>query len=229
MTASIGKPETDATRTGFMRAAAAAAVALCGLLLAPPLAQAQVGSDRYSSIVVDARTGQVLEAENPDAERHPASLTKMMTLYMAFEALRDRRISLGDQMQVSAHAASMEPSKLGLPAGSILTVEQAILGLVTLSANDAASVLGEYLGGDEDRFAQMMTLRAHAMGMAHTTFRNASGLPEPDSHRFSERLQLLQHAELRLPPARHPQSRHHAADLSRSGRVQDGLYQGIRP
>ena len=202
MTASIGEPDSDGTRAVSRRprGVAAAALALAGVFVVAPGARAQVGSDRYSSIVVDARTGQVLEAEDPDAERHPASLTKMMTLYMAFEALRDRRISLGDLMPVSAHAASMEPTKLSVPPGSFLTVEQAILGLVTLSANDAASVLGEYLGGDEDRFAQMMTLRAHAMGMAHTTFRNGlrparprsmehGGRPghsrAPDPHRLS--------------------------------------------
>ncbi len=173
------------------RLIAAAAVTLAGLALATPGAQAQVGSDRYSSIVIDARTGQVLEAENPDAERHPASLTKMMTLYMTFEALRDRRIALGDLVPVSAHAASMEPSKLGLVPGTQMTVEQAILGLVTLSANDAASALGEFLGGDEDRFAQMMTLRARALGMAHTTFRNASGLPDPDQWTTAADLAVL--------------------------------------
>jgi D-alanyl-D-alanine carboxypeptidase len=173
------------------RAGRIAATALFGLLLAAPVARAQVGSDRYSSIVVDARTGQVLEAENPDAERHPASLTKMMTLYMTFEALRDRRIALGDLVPVSAHAASMEPSKLGLVTGTMLTVEQAILGLVTMSANDAAAALGEFLGGDEDRFAQMMTLRARALGMAHTTFRNASGLPDPDQWTTAQDLAIL--------------------------------------
>jgi D-alanyl-D-alanine carboxypeptidase len=172
-------------------AAAGAALAVAGLVAAPSAARAQVGSDRYSSIVVDARTGQVLEAENPDAERHPASLTKMMTLYMTFEALRDRRIALGDLVPVSAHAASMEPTKLGLVPGTALTVEQAILGLVTLSANDAAAALGELLGGDEDRFAQMMTLRARALGMSHTTFRNASGLPDPDQWTSASDLAIL--------------------------------------
>jgi len=171
---------TRGRRVTLSRTALGAALAGATIVGLAPAAHAQIGSDRYSSIVVEARTGQVLEAENPDAERHPASLTKMMTLYMAFEALRDRRIALGDLIPVSAHAASMEPSKLGLVPGTQLTVEQAILGLVTLSANDAAAALGEYLGGDEDRFAQMMTLRAHALGMAHTTFRNASGLPDPD-------------------------------------------------
>ncbi len=141
---------------------------------------AQIGSDRYSSIVVDARTGRELSSVNADELRHPASLTKMMTLYMTFEALRDRRISLGTMVPVSPHAASMEPSKLGLMPTTKLTVEQAILGLVTKSANDAASALGELLGGQEDSFAQIMTLRARALGMTRTTFRNASGLPDPD-------------------------------------------------
>jgi D-alanyl-D-alanine carboxypeptidase len=180
MTAPIGRADSDGSKTGGRRRGLTAAAALLTVLLAPAAAWAQVGSDRYSSIVIDARSGQVLEAENPDAERHPASLTKMMTLYMTFEALRDRRITLDELVPVSAHAASMEPTKLGLVPGTSLTVEQAILGLVTLSANDAAAALGEFLGGDEDRFAQMMTLRARALGMSHTTFRNASGLPDPD-------------------------------------------------
>ena len=159
---------------------------LRALLLAVPAAAvatpacAQIGSDRYSSIIVDAATGRVLEAANPNAPRHPASLAKLMTLYMTFEALRDRRIGLDTLVPVSAYAASMEPTKLGLVPGTRLSVREAILGLVTKSANDAACALGELLGGSEDRFAQMMTLRARALGMNHTTFTNASGLPDPD-------------------------------------------------
>ena len=143
-----------------------------------PSAHAQIGSDRYSSIVIDEASGNVLSAANPDELRFPASLTKMMTLYMLFEAVRDHRVSLDQYVPISETAASMAPTKLGLVPGSIITVEQCILGLVTKSANDAASALGELLGGDEERFAEMMTLRAHALGMAHTTFRNASGLPD---------------------------------------------------
>ena len=139
---------------------------------------AQVGSDRYASIVVDAASGDVLSAANADEYRFPASLTKMMTLYMLFEALRDRRLSLTQPVPVSPWAASMSPSKLGLLPGTLITVEQAVLGLVTKSANDAAAALGELMGGDEERFAQMMTLRARALGMTRTTFRNASGLPD---------------------------------------------------
>lgn len=176
---------TALQRIVFLRSAASRLAVLVSSCLAvvvasPQAANAQVGSARYSSIIVDAATGDVLEAANPDAPRYPASLTKMMTLYMAFEALRDRRIQLGTLVPVSAHAASMEPSKLGLMPGTRLTVDQAILGLVTKSANDAAAALGELLGGSEDRFAQMMTLRARALGMTRTTFMNASGLPDLD-------------------------------------------------
>src|SRR5277367_3519027 len=168
------------------------AVAALTLLIAlPSIAHAQIGSERYSSIVVDVASGTVLEQANPDAMRYPASLTKLMTLYMVFEALRDRRISLDDLVPVSAHAAEMEPSKLGLVPGTRMTVQQAILGLVTKSANDAAAALGELLGGSEDRFAQMMTLRARAMGMAHSTFANASGLPDDRQMTTARDLALL--------------------------------------
>jgi D-alanyl-D-alanine carboxypeptidase len=166
------------------------AVLVCSLVGANA-AHAQVGSERYASIVVDASTGNVLEAANPDAPRHPASLAKLMTLYMAFEALRDRRITEDELVPVSAHAASMEPSKLGLLPGMRLTVQEAILALVTKSANDAASALGEMLGGSEDRFAEMMTLRARALGMNHTTFTNASGLPDPNQWTSARDLAIL--------------------------------------
>jgi D-alanyl-D-alanine carboxypeptidase len=178
-----------APRSGFAGFTLFLLAAILALGTVP--ARAQLGSDRYSSIVVDAATGRVLSAVNPDALRHPASLTKMMTLYMVFEALRDRRISLGEQVPVSAHAASMEPTKLGLVPGTRITVQEAILGIVTKSANDAAVALGELLGGGEDRFAEMMTLRARALGMTHTEFRNASGLPNPDQWSTARDLALL--------------------------------------
>jgi D-alanyl-D-alanine carboxypeptidase len=146
--------------------------------LATGSAYAQVGSARYSAIIVDAGTGKIIMGVNQDELRFPASLTKLMTIYMTFEALRDRRIQLTQYVPVSPWAAEQPPSKLGLQPGEALTVEQAILGLVTRSANDAASALGEFLGGSEDRFAQMMTLRARALGMSRTSFRNASGLPD---------------------------------------------------
>lgn len=152
---------------------------------------AQVGSARYSAIVIDAATGRVLMGINQDALRFPASLTKLMTLYMTFEALRDRRIQLNQYMTVSYSAAAMPPTKLGLQPGEALTVQDAILGLVTKSANDAAAALGEFLGGSEDRFAQMMTLRARALGMTRTSFRNASGLPDPNQWTTARDLAIL--------------------------------------
>jgi D-alanyl-D-alanine carboxypeptidase len=172
----------NARRNGslFARALAVALLLAGAALIVSQPARAQVGTARYSSIVVDAHSGNVLEADSPDALRQPASLAKLMTLYLTFEALRDRRITLDTLVPVSAHAASMEPTKLGLQPGEALTVEEAILGLVTRSANDAASALGELLGGSEDRFAQIMTLRARALGMDQTVFANASGLPAPD-------------------------------------------------
>ena len=154
-------------------------------------AQAQIGSARYSSIVVDATSGEVLNEVNADQPRHPASLTKMASLYLTFEALRDRRISLDQAVPVSPHAASVEPTKLGLLPGTRLTVEQAILALVTKSANDAAAALGELLGGSEDRFAQMMTLRARALGIGHSTFMNASGLPNMEQWTTARDLAIL--------------------------------------
>jgi D-alanyl-D-alanine carboxypeptidase len=172
----------------------AAALLLCAIpWLQPHAAQAQIGSARYSSIVVDQATGRVMEQANADALRYPASLTKLMTLYMTFEALRDHRITLTQAVPVSAHAASMEPTKLGLVPGSRFTVGDAILGIVTKSANDAACALGELLGGDEDRFSQMMTLRARALGMTQSTFRNASGLPDRQQMTTARDLALLAH------------------------------------
>ncbi len=171
--------------------AASLALALVGVTGASRPAAAQIGSERYASIVVDAGTGAVLEEVNPDAARHPASLAKLMTLYLTFEALRDRRMTLDDEVPVSEHAAQMEPTKLGLMPDTRITVQQAIMGLVTRSANDAAAALGEMLGGSEERFAQLMTLRARALGMRSSTFTNASGLPDPDAWTTARDLALL--------------------------------------
>jgi D-alanyl-D-alanine carboxypeptidase len=156
----------------------------------PIAAHAQYRGE-ISSIVLDANTGAVLQQDAPTLQRFPASLTKLMTLYMVFEALRDRRITIDQAVPVSEFAAGVEPSKLGLLPGTYITVEQAILALVTKSANDAATALGEMLGGDEQRFGQMMTLRARGLGMSQTTFRNASGLPDPDQMTTAGDLALL--------------------------------------
>ena len=167
------------------------ALAMTAILAPLASARAQVGSARYSAIVLEAATGRIIYGVNQDDPRFPASLTKLMTLYMTFEALRDRRIQLNQYVPISATAASMPPSKLGLQPGDPLTVEQAILALVTKSANDAASAMGEFLGGSEDRFAQMMTLRARALGMSRSSFRNASGLPDSDQWTTARDLSTL--------------------------------------
>jgi D-alanyl-D-alanine carboxypeptidase len=134
----------------------------------------------YASIVVDGNSGAVLQATNADATRHPASLTKMMTLYMLFERLEAGKIKLGSELPVSEHAAAQAPSKLGLKPGETIKVETAIRAIVTKSANDVAVIVGEALGGDEPSFARMMTAKAHALGMKRTTYRNASGLPNDE-------------------------------------------------
>lgn len=134
---------------------------------------------KYAGYVVDVNTGDVLYAANADARRYPASLTKMMTLYLTFQGLDAGRFSKSTRIPVSAHAASEPPSKLGLRAGSTITVEDAMHALVTKSANDAATALGEFLGGSEAGFAKLATNKARALGMQSTTFRNAHGLPDP--------------------------------------------------
>ena len=149
------------------------------LLASAPAAQAQSGDERYSAIVMDANNGKVLFSKNGDERRYPASLTKMMTLYLLFDALESGRVTLSTPMKVSAYASARPPSKLGLKPGSTISVEEGILGLVTRSANDAAVVIGEFLGGTESQFAEMMTSKAHRLGMTRTTFRNANGLPNP--------------------------------------------------
>ena len=131
-----------------------------------------------SSIVVDGNTGLTLEASKPNALRHPASLTKIMTLYLLFERIEQRTIGLDTQLRVSENAASQAPTKLGLKAGQTIAVEDAIKAMVTKSANDVAVTVAENLGGDEGEFAKLMTHKAHALGMSHTTYVNASGLPD---------------------------------------------------
>lgn len=133
---------------------------------------------RYADIVVDANTGDVLHSTNADAIRHPASLTKIMTLYLLFERLEAGRTRLDTQMEVSAHAASQAPTKLGLRPGQTLMVEDAIKALITKSANDASVVVAEHLAGSEDEFARMMTRKARSLRMSRTVYKNANGLPD---------------------------------------------------
>jgi D-alanyl-D-alanine carboxypeptidase len=137
-------------------------------------------SPQFSSIIVDANSGATLSANSPDGIRHPASLTKIMTLYLLFERLEAGKMKLDTEMAVSEHASEQAPTKLGLRPGQTIKVEDAIKGLVTRSANDAAVVIAEAIAGNEDDFAKMMTRQARAIGMSHTTYRNASGLPNDE-------------------------------------------------
>ena len=134
----------------------------------------------YAAIVVDGNSGEVLHAASPDAPRHPASITKIMTLYLLFEQMEAGKLKLDTPMPVSAEAAAQAPTKLGVRPGQSITVEEAIGGLVTKSANDAAVVIAEAIGGDQETFAKMMTRKAHALGMNNTLYRNANGLPDDE-------------------------------------------------
>src|ERR1700712_4208335 len=137
-------------------------------------------SPQFSSIIVDGNSGEVLTSNNPDGSRHPASLTKIMTLYLLFERLDSGKMKLDTEMAVSEHASEQAPTKLGLRPGNTIPVEDAIKGLVTRSANDAAVVIAEAIAGDEDDFAKLMTRKARSLGMTRTVYRNASGLPDND-------------------------------------------------
>lgn len=145
------------------------------LLLSSPAAHA---NPKYAAIVIDADTHQVLHEANADARRHPASLTKMMTLYMAFEAIEQGRLRLNTRMRVSERAASMPPTNISLTPGETISVEEAIRALIVRSANDVAVVLAEQLSKTEWQFAVAMTNTARKLGMSNTVFRNASGLPD---------------------------------------------------
>ncbi len=134
----------------------------------------------YADIVVDVNSGRILRSKNADALRHPASLTKIMTLYLLFERIEAGRITLRSSLPVSEHASIQAPSKLGLKPGQSIVVEDAIKALVTKSANDVAVVVSEAIGGTESKFAAMMTAKARELGMKRTVYRNASGLPDQD-------------------------------------------------
>jgi len=149
-----------------------ALVLMITILVAPPPAQA-----KYASLVIDAQSGEVLHEINADTRNYPASLTKMMTLYMVFEALEEGRLRMDDRIMMSKRAARQPPSKLGIKIGQTLSVENAINALAIKSANDVAAAVAEHLGGSERQFALLMTAKARDLGMKSTTFRNASGLP----------------------------------------------------
>jgi D-alanyl-D-alanine carboxypeptidase len=157
------------------------------------LVQAEVGAGNplYSAVVVDVNSGRTLYESAADGLRHPASITKVMTLYMLFEQLEAGRLTLNSPLPVSAYAAAQAPTKLGLHTGDTLRVEDAINGMVTRSANDAAVAVAEALGGSEANFAAMMTRKARSLGMTRTVYRNASGLPDPGQITTARDLAIL--------------------------------------
>jgi D-alanyl-D-alanine carboxypeptidase len=159
---------------------------------------------RGASLVVDAGTGRTLQATHADTPHKPASLTKMMTLYLLFDQLERGKMTMSTRMRVSKRAASMPPTKLGLPPGSRITVREAILALVTKSANDVAVVVAEAISGSETAFAQRMTRKARALGMRRTTFGNASGLPNSRQKTTARDMATLARALLRDHPRFYP-------------------------
>jgi len=188
----------------FVSLGIAAATALS--VVAPP-AQAQnfaqllsASQTKYAAIVVDAKTGEVLYAKRADSPRYPASITKVMTLYLTFEALSAGKLDLDDRVVFSPRAAAQSPTKLGVPAGQSITVSEAMQAMAIKSANDVAVAMAEKLGGTESRFAALMTLRAKELGMQNSHFVNASGLPDSRQLSSARDLAILSRAVMRDYP-----------------------------
>jgi len=190
------------------RALASAATALSLIFaIAPSIALAQTPNlqvptwgPKYTAIVMDARSGEVLYNERADSPRYPASITKIMTMYLAFGELASGRLHSSDLIVVSPHAAAQAPSKLGLRAGDTITVEDAMHAVAVKSANDMAVALAERIGGTESRFAAMMTLKAQQLGMANTEFVNANGLPDSRQVSTARDIAILSRAVIRDYP-----------------------------
>jgi D-alanyl-D-alanine carboxypeptidase len=190
----------------FLRRMAGLAVVLSWALggLAPTLALAasplptwSPTESRYAAIVIDAASGEVLYAQRPDSPRYPASITKVMTLYLTFEALSEGRLKLTDRVVYSQYAAAQPPTRLGLQAGDSISVDEAIRAMSVKSANDAAVAMAERLAGSEPRFAALMTLRGQELGMSNTRFVNAHGLPDSRNVSSARDLAILSRAIMR--------------------------------
>ncbi|WP_349629114.1 D-alanyl-D-alanine carboxypeptidase family protein [Stappia sp. WLB 29] len=197
-TAASTSPQTSRAQASTVQVAAlpalpatAAAVPGSELALAP---QGSALRRAHAAIVVDAATGTVLHEEDADSLRYPASLTKMMTLYLLFDALSEGRVSVDTPLVISAKAASQPPARIGLKAGGKLTVSQAIQALAVKSANDVAIAVAENLAGSEAAFAAQMTAKARSLGMRHTRFVNASGLPDPNQVTTARDMAILSRA-----------------------------------
>ena len=188
----------SAARSG--RTIATMAMAAAIMALGTPAAAEAGANGRVAEVVVDASDGGTLYAKQADAPRHPASLTKMMTLYLAFDALADGRLGLDDPVRVSPNAARQPPSRLGLTAGSPLIVRTALRAIAVHSANDVAVALAEKLAGSEGRFVSLMNAKARRLGMAHTHFANATGLTDAANVTTARDIAILSVALLRQHP-----------------------------
>jgi len=166
------------TQSGYDKVVAMLMALVVALLLFPGINQPAMARPAFAAITVDASTGKVIYARNIDAKRFPASLTKVMTLYLMFQEIDAGRMTFSTAMKVSKHAAAQQPSKLGLRVGSTITARDAMFALITKSANDAAMVIAEHIGGSQKGFAKRMTRQARAIGMTRTTFTNPNGLPD---------------------------------------------------
>jgi D-alanyl-D-alanine carboxypeptidase (penicillin-binding protein 5/6) len=190
----------------FLALGLAAATTL-GTAAAPARAQIPIfqnllaaSQTKYAAIVVDAKSGEILYAKHADSPRYPASITKVMTLYLTYEALASGKLHLEDRVTFSPHAAAQAPSKLGVRPGDSISVQEAIEAMCTLSANDAAVAMAEKLGGTESRFAALMTLRAQELGMQNTHFANANGLPDSRNLSSARDIAILSRAAMRDYP-----------------------------
>ncbi len=191
--------------TALHRRLVPAAVALVALSAAPtpgsgPLVAQSSENARYAAVVVDAASGEVLFARYADSRRYPASITKVMTLYLAFEALAEGKVKLTDTLTVSPRAASQPPSKLGLAAGQTISLDDAMRATAVRSANDMAVAIAEHIGGSEARFTSMMTLKAEELGMTQTRYVNANGLPDSRQLTSARDLAILARAVMRDYP-----------------------------
>lgn len=175
-------------------------VALTMVPTTPPLVAQSSDNSRYAAIVVDAESGEVLFARHADSRRYPASITKVMTLYLAFEALTEGKVKLDDVITVSPRAASQPPSKLGLAAGQTITLDDAMKATAVRSANDMAMAIAEHVGGSQDRFAAMSTLKARELGMTQTRYVNPNGLPDARQVTSARDLAILARAVMRDYP-----------------------------
>lgn len=215
--------------TGPWRRLAAVAMALTAAFAlttgggAPVVAQSSDNA-RYAAIVIDAESGEVLFARHADSRRYPASITKVMTLYMAFEALAEGRVKLTDEIVVSPRAASQPPSKLGLAAGQTITLDDAMRATAVRSANDMAVAIAEHISGSEARFTALMTLKAEELGMTHTRYVNANGLPDSRQLTTARDLAVLSRAVMRdYPQYYHFFGQHDWAYQGRDYRNTNGL------